>query len=420
MGEFQARRNGDTSPSLDEFTSRFWRSVAAAYSWTRLYLSVRIVCRLGAGVDKIGERTVGCGQMSKKYAWTLIAITALPAIAWFVISSEPSTTGIEIAKLRPAPRSVSPSATKGTALVAARPVIVRSDGYLGSESCKTCHEDSHQSWHASYHRTMTQPVTPATAPAAIIDCSVEVQGRTYKFSRRNDDFFVELDDPIENERRMTRRLVLITGSHHAHLFWYESGFDKTPAQLQIMYIIDQQRWIPRRSFFLRPPNMEKENELGRWNEICSHCHSTHPRPRPDPNQTTWDTRVSDFGIACEACHGPGEAHVAFHRLDPDAPKQADDPIVNPMDLPTSARSDLCGQCHGMMMVSIDNAADQEQFYTHGRRFRPGDRLDEAHFLRVVRAERGTSGERDVSQIRCSPGSNGRSLLARRRDAGYRT
>ena len=323
--------------------------------------------------------------MSKKYAWTLIAIAALPAIAWFVISSEPSTTVIEIAKVMPAPRSVSPSATKGTALVAARPVVVRSDGYLGSESCKKCHEDNHQSWHASYHRTMTQPVTPATAPAAIIDCSVEVQGQTYKFSRRNDDFFVELDDPIENGQRMTRRLVLITGSHHAHLFWYESGFDKTPAQLQIMYIIDQQRWIPRRSFFLRPPNMEKENELGRWNEICSNCHSTHPRPRPDPDQITWDTRVSDFGIACEACHGPGEAHVEFHRLDPDAPKRADDPIVNPMDLPTSARSDLCGQCHGMMMVSFDNAADQEQFYTHGRRFRPGDRLDEAHFLRVVRA-----------------------------------
>ena len=72
---------------------------------------------------------------------------------------------------------------------------------------------------------------------------MEVRGQTYKFSRRNDDFFVELDDPIENGKRMTRRLVLMTGSHRAHVFWYESGFDKTPAQLQIMYVIDQQRWI---------------------------------------------------------------------------------------------------------------------------------------------------------------------------------
>ena len=65
---------------------------------------------------------------------------------------------------------------QGTTLVAARPVVVRSEGYLGSESCKKCHEDYYQSWHASYHRTMTQPITPATAPAAIIDGSVRGGG----------------------------------------------------------------------------------------------------------------------------------------------------------------------------------------------------------------------------------------------------
>ncbi len=46
---------------------------------------------------------------------------------------------------------------------------------------------------------------------------------------------------------------------------------------------------------------------------------------------------------------------------------------------------MCGQCHGVIMVDIDNTADQEQFFSHGRQFRPGDRLDEAYFLRVVRA-----------------------------------
>jgi hypothetical protein len=215
---------------------------------------------------------------------------------------------------------------------------------------------------------------------------VEVQGQRFTFTRRNDEYFVELNDPIVYGKRMSRRLVLMTGSHHAHVFWYESGYDKTPAQLQIMYIIDQQRWIPRRSFFLRPPNLEKENELGRWNGICVNCHSTHPRSRPpDPSQNNWDTRVSDFGISCEACHGPGEAHAAFHQLDPDARRQDDDPIVNPLDLPKSVRSDLCGQCHGMMMVNIDDVADRERYFEHGRQFRPGDQLQDARFLSVVRA-----------------------------------
>lgn len=342
--------------------------------------------------------------MSKTYVLIVIAVAALSAIAWRVISSQPGPNDDELAKQRD-PSPVSSSATNQTALVAALPAIVHSDGYLGSESCQECHEDYHQSWHTSYHRTMTQPVTPATAPASIINGGVvEVQGQRYKFSRRDDDLLVEFNDPIANGKRMTRRLVLMTGSHHMHVFWYESGLDKTPAQLQIMYYIDQQRWIPRKSAFLRPPDLEKENELGRWNEICCNCHATHPRTRPPAaNQQNWDTRVSDFGITCEACHGPGEAHVAFHRLDLDDQTQSEDPIVNPMNLPVSTRSDMCGQCHGMMMVSIDSAADKEQYFTHGRQFRPGDRLDKATFLRVVRASQEHQASDTFRRFNALPG-----------------
>jgi viroplasmin and RNaseH domain-containing protein len=120
-------------------------------------------------------------------------------------------------------------------LVSARPVIERIGGYIGSESCQKYHEEYHQSWHLSYHRTMTQLVTSESARKDIVEGrTVTVQRKTYSFSRHNDEFFVELHDPMENRKRMKRRLVLMTGSHHMHVFWYESGFDTMPAQLQIM------------------------------------------------------------------------------------------------------------------------------------------------------------------------------------------
>lgn len=327
--------------------------------------------------------------MSKKYVWMTVAIAGLVAIIGFVMSRN----GSQEPEMQQADQTASiqqdaaDSAEEQATLVSAGPAIERIAGYLGSDSCKECHAEYHQSWHASYHRTMTQPVTPETAPEAIRGGTVEVRGETFTFSREGDDFFVELNDPIADDKRMKRRLVLMTGSHHMHVLWYESGLDKTPAQLQIMWIKSLQRWVPRRSAFLRPPSMEKENELGRWNTICSNCHTTHPRSRPDSDQVTWDTRVSDFGISCEACHGPGEAHVAHHRLDPDAAKPTKDPIVNPMELPASTRSDLCGQCHGMMMISIADEKDQEKYFSEGRQFRPGDRLEDADFLRVVRASK---------------------------------
>ncbi|QEG02720.1 hypothetical protein Mal15_68410 [Stieleria maiorica] len=336
--------------------------------------------------------------MSKKYAWAAIVIVVVAITAWGLTRPRSRTTGGQNATPDPMTRempgptpdaaSVSPS--EQTTLVAAKPVIDRTSGYVGSDSCKPCHEDYHQSWHTSYHRTMTQPITPATAPAAINGSQVQVEGQVYRFSRRGDEFFVELNDPIADGDRLTRRLVLMTGSHHMHIFWYESGLEQTPAQLPILFLIDQQRWIPRRSAFLRPPNMDKEHELGRWNETCCQCHSTHPRTRPQPNESAWDTRVSEFGISCEACHGPGEGHIIVHSSGPAKPQRLEgsgpavDEIVNPKNLPASTRSDLCGQCHGIMMVDIDNAADQEQFFTQGRQFRPGDNLEEAFFLQVVR------------------------------------
>lgn len=330
-------------------------------------------------------------DMSQKLKWTLVAVVSIWAVALFVLLAKPKPAVVRntpVTERIPTQISSRPSPAK---TIEATPTVSRSDGYLGSDSCQECHQDYHQSWHESYHRTMTQSVNPESVPASIVDGGlIEVNGESFRFLREGDDYFVELDDPIAGGRHLKRRLVLVTGSHHMQVFWYESGYDKTPAQLQIMYYIDGDRWIPRRSAFLRPPSMEKEHELGRWNSICSNCHSTQPRTRPPQRgEVAWDTRVAEFGITCEACHGPGEAHVEGHRLRAADPQLADfdDPIVNPAGLPTDLKSDMCGQCHGMMMISIADVEQREKYFEQGRQFRPGDQIEDAPFLQLVRASK---------------------------------
>lgn len=338
--------------------------------------------------------------MKMKYAWSCGAAVVVATLL-FLATRSPDSTLSEVPRSEDAEVSIAgesesrPSAAtlEGAALVSAHPTVVPANGYIGSESCKECHTEHHQSWHTSYHRTMTQLVGPDTAPEAIIDQTVEVEGQVYRFRRRDDDFLVELEDPLVNGARRERKLVMMTGSHHMHVFWYESGIEKTPAQLPILYLIDEARWIPRRSAFLRPPTMEKTHELGRWNQTCCKCHSTNPRQHPDPIRRTWDTQVADFGISCEACHGPGERHVQIHEskvaaLEDDDPAGAKlvDHIVNPVDLPSREQSDLCGQCHGIVRLDYD-IVDEEKYFKDGPTFRPGDRLDEAHFHQIVRGSK---------------------------------
>ncbi|HSR41502.1 MAG TPA: tetratricopeptide repeat protein, partial [Longimicrobiales bacterium] len=46
-----------------------------------------------------------------------------------------------------------------------------------------------------------------------------------------------------------------------------------------------------------------------WNSGCAACHSTGLRKNYSPTSETYATEWVDLDVACEACHGPGSAHV---------------------------------------------------------------------------------------------------------------
>jgi hypothetical protein len=106
---------------------------------------------------------------------------------------------------------------------------------------------------------------------------------------------------------------------------------------------------------------------GNYAKTCVGCHVTGIRGLPttpqgeksfegytavlfqadDPTVFDWDGD-GDFelmNIGCEDCHGPGSAHI----LGGGDPSK----IVNPEDLPASAKVDICGRCHSEP-VSVPN------------------------------------------------------------------
>ena len=112
----------------------------------------------------------------------------------------------------------------------------------------------------------------------------DVHGDPMRLERRGDEFWAEFNDPgaagPERERpRITRRVVLITGSHHQQIYWYATGHDRALNVLPGVYLIADDRWAPRSAVVLHPPNQAVSTVDGHWNAICLACHTTFPRTR---------------------------------------------------------------------------------------------------------------------------------------------
>jgi len=255
-------------------------------------------------------------------------------------------------------------------------------GYLGSESCRSCHEEQFNSWHRSYHRTMTQFATPDSVRANFHNVTLTNDGIRFVLSQTNDEFRVRMasleagpptpGDAGETETFETR-ISLITGSHHMQVFWVPGGDGNTQIGFPFTWLIPEARWVPRHSTFVRPPDAAHQAEI--WNISCSRCHTTAIEPRVDLATHTMDTRVAELGVSCEACHGPGRRHVEARNADggrrssPSAQILRSE-IVHPKKIDPVRASQVCGFCHSMKWFD-----QSENWRQGGFSFRPGDDLE---------------------------------------------
>jgi predicted CXXCH cytochrome family protein len=165
---------------------------------------------------------------------------------------------------------------------------------------------------------------------------------------------------------------MVTGSHHMQAYWVASTVGNGQFSLPFTYLFDEHRWVPRGAVFLHPP--DERHQVQVWNISCITCHSTAGQPLAMGNDKAVKTLVGEMGIACEACHGPGERHIEanqspLRRYWLHARGGADPTIVNPARLPATPSSQICGQCHALTNLDDDISFGQ------GKRYVPGEDLE---------------------------------------------
>jgi hypothetical protein len=294
------------------------------------------------------------------------------------------------------------------------PRVVNHDDYVGAQTCVACHQDQHKSWFASYHRTMTQIASPVAIQADFDGRELKMGQTTYKLFMQDDQYWVRTphpkwainQDPVQirdhpKSPMSDQRIVMVTGSHKMQMFWIslnhsdleidnpaaESPDDdlqqvenNTLTLFPWVYVIANKHWIPYEDSFIVDPSFGRPPTF--WNSSCIVCHSVAGRPTLiSESIPSFDTKVVDLGIACEACHGPGKQHVDHfqnpltryksHLSADTAPSY----ITNPSRLDKEQQTQVCAQCH-----SLFEAHSLKNFLDKGMGFKPGTNIAMHHEL----------------------------------------
>jgi predicted CXXCH cytochrome family protein len=328
-------------------------------------LELALFLAFGAAGGVLAWRT-GLGLVRAAVLCGLVAVTA-SALASLVARGR-----------RPSPGAVS---------------VDHATGSVGSGACRSCHPGEHASWHRSFHRTMTQAATPEAALGPWDGVRLEIEGRSVELSRRGDELWARLPDPDFVAKAtlagapepnalaplVSRRVVITTGSHHHQVYWVRTERQQELRLLPITYLVADQRYVARRDSFLQPPDAPQH--AVRWNSNCIQCHATRPEPGLVDDTELFASKAAELGIACEACHGPGAAHVAKHqeplgRFAAHRAHERDPSIVNPARLSAERSSEVCGQCHSYFVPR-----EPERWWHVGfADYRPGDTLADTRTL----------------------------------------
>jgi tetratricopeptide (TPR) repeat protein len=209
---------------------------------------------------------------------------------------------------RPAPESGAGDATAGSPYLATA-------RFVGSDACAGCHAGETAAWRGSQHARAMQHATEQTVLGDFADARFRYAGIESRFFRREGRWFVRTDGAGGRLADFEIRYTFGFEPLQQYLVEFPDGrvqalsiaWDTRPKEA------GGQRW-----FHLYPgERIDDRDELHwtraaqNWNFMCADCHATDVRKNYDAARNRFATTWSELSVGCEACHGPGSAHLAW-------------------------------------------------------------------------------------------------------------
>lgn len=278
--------------------------------------------------------------------WLGVVVTVL------LLTGCTSTPGPEDSADQQALPSVSPVAER-----APEPVRVELASFVGGKVCAECHAAEAAAWAESNHDHAMQIASDETVLGDFKNTSFTDAGVTTRFLEKDGAFFVRAVGPDGSEDDFP--VPYVFGVHPLQQYLVDIGGGRLQAH-PVAWDVEEKAWIslyPGEEIPLDDPLHWTRFGLN-WNQGCADCHSTNLRKQYSEESNSYETVWSEINVSCEACHGPGEAHVGWARGELGEPSSVGSKgLANPLEAGAfMRRNDAPGRDRVRQQSQIDTCA----------------------------------------------------------------
>ncbi|MGZ6220961.1 MAG: tetratricopeptide repeat protein [Syntrophales bacterium] len=242
-------------------------------------------------------------------------------------------------------------------------------GFVGSASCRQCHEKFYQLWSTSRHGLAMQPYTADFAKKNLTPQAKEV--KIGKFSYHA-DIVGETGWVVEKGPKGQKKYKIEHALGGKNVYYFLTPFPRGRLQtLPLAYDVNKKDWFDTAASGVRHfPGAERDQPVSwldpgyTFNTSCHSCHVSQLTMNYDLKADTYQTTWAEPGINCETCHGPSAEHNKIAQATPKGQPLPELRIIRTKTMTKEQRNDLCSSCHAKASPLTVEYKPEERFFDH--------------------------------------------------------
>ena len=257
-----------------------------------------------------------------------------------------------------------------TRVASAIPEADQGNRFVGSQSCRQCHEKFYQLWAPSHHGLAMQPYSPEFAADNLTthDEAIQIGAYSYRSDIRADQGVILEQGP---EGKKQYPIVHVLGGKNVYYFLTPHTRGRLQT-LPLAYNVNTKKWFDTAASGVRHFPGDQEDAPVHWtdplytfNTGCYSCHVSQLSNNYDLKTDTYNTTWAEPGINCETCHGPAEEHVKAYLL---AQSTGVEPeslgLISTSAFDADQTNSMCNTCHAKMSEISPSFKPGDSYFDH--------------------------------------------------------